>query len=142
MATLMLDRQHTALLIADFYAAFMSTLPHAVDRQVVEHTQRLQHVAREADLFLCYCATVFRPGYVEISERNKTFSARKHSGQPPISDPVLYHLLASHSVVHGWKGSGHNPTSGRRGGDSGQRSNSACRRRICAGPPLVILQRL
>jgi nicotinamidase-related amidase len=84
----MLDRQHTALLIADFYAAFMSTLPHAVDRQVVEHTQRLQHVAREAGLFLCYCATVFRPGYIEISEHNKTFSARKHSGQPPISDPV------------------------------------------------------
>jgi hypothetical protein len=38
MATLTLDRQHTALLIADFYAAFMGTLPHAVDRQVVEHT--------------------------------------------------------------------------------------------------------
>ena len=88
MATLTLERQHTALLIADFYAAFMGTLPHAVDRQVVEHTQRLQHVAREAGIFLCYCATVFRPGYVEISERNKTFSARKHSGQAPISDPV------------------------------------------------------
>ena len=88
MATLTLDRPHTALLIADFYAAFMGTLPHAVDRQVVEHTQRLQHVAREAGLFLCYCATVFRPGYIEISERNKTFSARKHSGQPPINDPV------------------------------------------------------
>jgi nicotinamidase-related amidase len=88
MPTLTLDRQHTALLIADFYAAFMSTLPHAVDRQVVERTQRLQHVAREAGIFLCYCATVFRPGYVEISERNKTFSARKHSGQPPISDPL------------------------------------------------------
>lgn len=88
MATLTLVRQHTALLIADFYTASMSTLPHAVDRQVVEHTQRLQHVAREAGLLLCYCATVFRPGYVEISERNKTFSARKHSGQPPISEPV------------------------------------------------------
>jgi hypothetical protein len=35
MATLTLERQHTALLIADFYAAFMGTLPHAVDRQVV-----------------------------------------------------------------------------------------------------------
>src|SRR5215813_2244187 len=88
MATLTLDCQHTALLIADFYAAFMGTLPHAVDRQVVEHTQRLQHVAREAGLFLCYCATVFRPGYVEISERNKTFRERKHSGQPAVSDPI------------------------------------------------------
>jgi nicotinamidase-related amidase len=66
---LTLDRQHTALLIADFYAAMMSTIPHA-------------------GLFVCYCATVFRPGYVEISERNKTFRERKHSGQPAVADPV------------------------------------------------------
>jgi nicotinamidase-related amidase len=88
MATVSLDRQHTALLIADFYAAMMGTIPHAVDRQVVEKTQRLQSAAREAGLFVCYCATVFRPGYVEISERNKTFRERKHSGQPAISDPL------------------------------------------------------
>jgi nicotinamidase-related amidase len=88
MNSLSLDRQHTALLIADFYATFMSSLPHAVDRQVVENTQRLQAAAREAGLFVCYCATVFRPGYVEISERNKTFRERKHSGQPAVSDPV------------------------------------------------------
>jgi nicotinamidase-related amidase len=88
MNSLSLDRQHTALLIADFYATLMSSLPHAVDRQVVEKTQRLQGAAREAGLFVCYCATVFRPGYVEISERNKTFRERKHSGQPAVSDPV------------------------------------------------------
>jgi nicotinamidase-related amidase len=85
---LALDRPHTALLIADFYAAVMSTIPHAVDRQVVERAQRLQRAAREAGLFVCYCATVFRPGYVEISERNKVFRERKRSGQPPVSDPV------------------------------------------------------
>jgi nicotinamidase-related amidase len=88
MSTISLDRQHTALLIADFYAAILSTLPHATDRQVVEKTQRLQGAARQAGLFVCYCATVFRPGYVEISERNKTFRERKHSGQPAVSDPV------------------------------------------------------
>jgi len=88
MPAVALDRQHTALLIADFYAAVLPTLPHAVDRQVVEHTQRLQRAARQAQLFVCYCATVFRSGYIEISERNITFSARKRSGQPPISDPV------------------------------------------------------
>jgi nicotinamidase-related amidase len=88
MITFSMDRQHTALLIADFYAAMMGTIPHAVDRQVVEKTQRLQRAAREAGLFMCYCATVFRPGYVEISERNKTFRERKHSGQPAVSDPV------------------------------------------------------
>lgn len=88
MATLSLDRQHTALLIADFYTAFMTTLPHATNRQVVERTQRLQAAARQAGLLLCYCATVFRPGYVEISDRNKTFSARKQSGQPAVADPL------------------------------------------------------
>jgi nicotinamidase-related amidase len=88
MATVSLDRQHTALLIADFYAAIMGTIPHAVERQMVEKTQRLQSAAREAGLFICYCATVFRPGYVEISEHNKTFRERKHSGQPAISDPI------------------------------------------------------
>jgi nicotinamidase-related amidase len=105
MNSLSLDRQHTALLIADFYATFMSSLPHAVDRQVVEKTQRLQRAAREAGLFVCYCATVFRPGYVEISERNKTFRERKHSGQPAIGDPVqLIHpavLPAAGEVVVG-----------------------------------------
>lgn len=88
MAAFSLDHRHTALLIADFYAAIMRILPHAVERQVVERTQRLQHAARDAGLFVCYCATVFRPRYVEISERNKVFRARKHSGEPPISDPV------------------------------------------------------
>jgi nicotinamidase-related amidase len=92
---LALDRQHTALLIADFYAAFMSTIPHAVERQVVDKTQRLQRAARDASLFVCYSATVFRPGYVEISERNKTFRERKHSGQPAVADP----LQLIHSAV-------------------------------------------
>jgi nicotinamidase-related amidase len=85
---LSLDRQRTALLIADFYAAVMSTLPHAVERQVVEKVQRLQQAARRAGLLVCYCATVFRPGYIEVSERNKIFRERKRSGQPPVSDPV------------------------------------------------------
>jgi nicotinamidase-related amidase len=88
MAQLALDRSHTALLIADFYAEIMSSLPHAVDRHVVENTQALQTAARDAGILVCYCATVFRTGYVEISERNKTFSQRKNSGQRPVADPV------------------------------------------------------
>jgi len=70
MAALTLDRTHTTLLIADFYAAILPTLPHAVDRQVVAKTQQLQQAARDAGLLPCYCATVFRPGYIEISDRN------------------------------------------------------------------------
>ena len=85
---LSIDRATTALLIADFYAEMMDTLAHAVDRKVVDKTRALQQAAREAGLLVCYSATVFRPGYIEISDRNKTFSQRKRSGQPAVSDPV------------------------------------------------------
>jgi nicotinamidase-related amidase len=88
MAAFSIDRSTTALLIADFYAEAMGSLPHAVERGVVERTVGLQTAARDAGLMVCYCATVFRPGYPEISDRNKTFSARKASGQPAVFDPV------------------------------------------------------
>ncbi len=88
MADITLDKTTTALLIADFYGDMMTTLPHAVDRGVVEKTQAVQKAARDAGLLVCYSATVFRPGYVEISDRNKTFSQRKASGQPAVSDPL------------------------------------------------------
>jgi nicotinamidase-related amidase len=105
MTTLRLDRNKTALLIADFYAEVMGTLPHAVDRHVVANTQALQQAARQAGILVCYSATVFRPGYVEISDRNKTFSQRKRSGQPAVSDPVrLIHASvkpAANEVVVG-----------------------------------------
>jgi len=96
MADVSFDRAHTALLIADFYTAMMNTLPHAQSRQVIETTQGLQQAAREAGLFVCYSATVFRPGYPEVSERNKTFSERKRSGQAAVSDPIaLIHPAVS-----------------------------------------------
>lgn len=88
MADIELQKDKTALLIADFYAEMMGSLPHAVDRKVVEKTVALQQAARQARILLCYSATVFRPGYVEISDRNKTFSQRKQSGQPAIADPI------------------------------------------------------
>lgn len=88
MADFSIDRSSTALLIADFYADAMGNLPHAVERGVVTRTAGLQAAARAAGLMVCYCATVFRPGYPEISARNKTFSVRKASGQPAVFDPV------------------------------------------------------
>lgn len=88
MANITLDKSRTALLIADFYAEMMNTIPHAIERGVVGKTQELQQVARDAGIMVCYSATVFRPGYPEISERNKTFSQRKASGQPAIFDPL------------------------------------------------------
>ncbi len=88
MPEVTLEQSTTALLIADFYADMMASMPHAVDRGVVEKTQALQQAARSAGLLVCYSATVFRPGYVEISDRNKTFSQRKASGAPAVSDPM------------------------------------------------------
>ena len=88
MADITLDKSTTALLIADFYGDMMTTLPHAVDRGVVGKTQAVQKAARDAGLLVCYSATVFRPGYVEISDQNKTFSQRKASGQPAVGDPM------------------------------------------------------
>jgi nicotinamidase-related amidase len=81
-------KNHTALLIADFYANQMSKLPHAVNRKCVEKTLALRQAARAAGMLVCYSATVFRPGYIEVSERNKTFSERKRGGAPAINDPL------------------------------------------------------
>ncbi len=88
MADVVLEKATTALLIADFYAEMMNSIPHAIERGVVGKTRELQQAAREAGIMVCYSATVFRPGYPEISDRNKTFSQRKASGQPAVSDPV------------------------------------------------------
>src|SRR5262245_41994282 len=88
MPDITLDKRRTALLIADFYAEQMGKLPHAVGRQCLEKTLALRQAARAAGLLVCYSATVFRPGYVEVSERNKTFSERKRTGGPAIADPL------------------------------------------------------
>ena len=88
MPDLIPDPAKASLFIGDFYADMMGTLPHATDRNVIPNTVILQKAARDAGLLVCYSATVFRPGYVEISARNKTFSQRKESGQPAASDPV------------------------------------------------------
>jgi len=85
---LALDLHHTALIIADFYADMMGKLAHAVNRDCIARTTGVQAAARRAGVLVCYSATVFRPGYVEVSERNKIFSQRKHSGQPAIADPL------------------------------------------------------
>ena len=88
MAGLVFDKARTALLIADFYAAMMDTIPHAVGRDVVGKTVALRRAARDAGVMVCYCATVFRPGYPEIGGRNKTFGQRKASGLPAVLDPL------------------------------------------------------
>ena len=88
VSNIALDKDRTALLIADFYEAMMTTIPHAVERGVIEKTAALQKAARDAGIMVCYCATVFRPGYPEIGARNKTFGQRKTAGQAAVFDPL------------------------------------------------------
>ena len=88
MAELEINRARTALLIADFYAEAMGTFEHAVSRGCTEKSVAVREAARRADLLICYSATVFRPGYPEIGERNKIFVPRKQSGKIPVTDPV------------------------------------------------------
>ncbi|NQW23648.1 MAG: cysteine hydrolase [SAR202 cluster bacterium] len=88
MPDITLTRGHTAVLIADYYTDTMNTLPHALERGVVENGASVQAAARTAGAMVCYSATVFRPGYPEIGRRNKTFSQRKASGQPAVADPM------------------------------------------------------
>ena len=88
MAEITLQRAHTAVLIADFYTEIMNTLPHSIDRGVVDKAAAVQEAARSASAMVCYCATVFRSNYPEIGQRNKTFNQRKNSGQVAVPDPM------------------------------------------------------
>jgi len=88
MAELAIDKKHTALLIGDYYAEVMGTLSHAVSRNCLEKTVALRDRVRAAGMMVCYSATVFRPGYLEIHERNKLFAPRKHSKQAAVTNPV------------------------------------------------------
>ena len=58
MPDINLQRGHTAVLIADFYAEMIDTLPHAIDRGVIGKAVAVQAAARNADVMICYCATV------------------------------------------------------------------------------------
>jgi nicotinamidase-related amidase len=88
MADIQFDKACTALLIADFYADPMSTLPHSLSRDCIGRTLTILEQARRTGILVCYSATVFRTGYPEVNDRNKIFSQRKHSGQPANPDPL------------------------------------------------------
>ena len=81
MADITLDKEHTALLIADFYEAMMTSIPHAVERGVVDRTVALQGAARDAGIMVCYCATVFRPGYPRLAGATRPSASARRRGK-------------------------------------------------------------
>ena len=88
MTDIHLDKPRTALLVADYYAEFMGSLPHSTGHDCIGRSVALLDQARRSGILVCYSATVFRPGYPEVNERNKIFSQRKRSGQPANPDPL------------------------------------------------------
>ncbi|MQF48856.1 cysteine hydrolase [SAR202 cluster bacterium AC-647-N09_OGT_505m] len=83
-----LDRNHTALLMADFHTEGMGQNPIVAVRHTFERASEVLEAARVAGVLVAYIVVNFRPGYPEISDFNKTFSARKASGQVPAMDPT------------------------------------------------------
>lgn len=88
MADLTLDKDKTALLMADFHADSMGVNPIVQERHTFQRAREVLDAARNAGVFVAYIVVNFRSGYPEISDRNKTFSLRKTSGQTPAKDPA------------------------------------------------------
>lgn len=88
MAGLTLDKAKTAVLMADFHVDRMGANPLVKERRVIENSCALLEAARQAGVLVIYVVVNFREGYPEVSDRNKSFRARKLSGQPPARDPL------------------------------------------------------
>ncbi len=96
MAHIELDKDRTALLMADFHTDSMGENPVVLERRTFDRAREVLHAARSAGLFVAYIVVNFRSGYPEISELNQTFSARKAAGVPPAADPAaLIHATVS-----------------------------------------------
>ncbi len=82
---LSLDPKTSALLVMDFQTAIVegpAVHGDAVNKAAfLARTARLIDVAREADTRVIYVVVGFRPGYPEVSPRNKSFSAIRGTGR-------------------------------------------------------------
>lgn len=96
MAEVQLNRSSTALLMADFHNEGMGDNPVVRERGTLDRAREVLEAARAAGVFVAYIVVNFRPGFPEISDRNKTFSLRKTSGPAPAADPkTLIHPSVS-----------------------------------------------
>ena len=86
MADLTLVKDKTALLMADFHADSMGVNPIVQERHTFQRAREVLDAARDTGVLVAYIVVNFRGGYPEISDRNKTFSLRKTSGQTPAKD--------------------------------------------------------
>lgn len=95
MAEITLDKSKTMLLMADFSTSGIGQNPIAKERHTLERAREVLDAARHAGVYVGYCVSHFRPGFPEVSDRNKTRAARRDSGEVLPADPAM--LI--HSVV-------------------------------------------
>src|SRR5918999_376337 len=88
MADINLDQGKTMLLMADFSTSGIGQNPLAKARQTLERARDVLDAARQAGVFVGYCISHFRPGFPEVSDRNKTRAARRDSGEVLPADPA------------------------------------------------------
>jgi nicotinamidase-related amidase len=89
MADINLDKGKTMLLMADFSTSGIGQNPIAKERQTLERAREVLDAARSAGVFVGYCISHFRPGFPEVSDRNKTRAARRDSGEVLPADPAM-----------------------------------------------------
>ena len=88
MAEIILDKSKTALLMADFATSGIGQNPVAEERHTLERAKDVLDAARTAGVFVAYCVSHFRPGYPEVSDRDRTRAARRDSGEVLPADPT------------------------------------------------------
>ena len=80
MAELNLDINHTAVLIMDYQNDIVSGVTDAYP-QLLDNAAAVLRGARQAGIPVIYVVVRFRPGYPEVSARNKIFSGLKAAGR-------------------------------------------------------------
>ena len=80
MAELNLDKDHTAVLIMDYQNDIVSGVTDAYP-QLLDNAAAVLRGARQAGIPVIYVVVRFRPGYPEVSARNKIFSGLKAAGR-------------------------------------------------------------
>ena len=89
MAEITLDKSKTMLLMADFSTSGIGQNPIAKERHTLERAREVLDAARHAGVYVGYCISHFRPGFPEVSDRNKTRAARRDSGEVLPADPAM-----------------------------------------------------
>jgi len=81
MADLKIDRSRTALLLMDFQEGIVAGQPEPARSAILDRARMALEAARGAGLLVVYVSVRLRPGYPDVSPRNKRSSAAKAAGR-------------------------------------------------------------